>query len=171
MNITHTNYQWLTWGISSTPHGDLSPEVLARIDADRHRARVLRVVTRTLPIAWVEDRSVTVRFIGHCNRIRDEWRRWSELEFSGRRVYVEAFGGNGSGPGFGFRDVRIYLDGLIVGRAWGAGCSLGFGGGFGPAVAMLQDDLALRVDSKMENLELMRATKPRARRRARAKAG
>jgi hypothetical protein len=116
--------------------------------------------------AWHEDRSVRVRFIGHLSRIRDAWRRWAELEFNGSSIFLEAFGGNGSAPGFGFRDLRISLEGQIVGRAWRAGCSLGFGGGFGPAVAMLRDDLALRVDSEWLHLELVRLTEPGAKKRA-----
>lgn len=35
--------------------------------------------------------------------------------------------------------------------------------GYGPAVAMLRDDLALRVDQKMESLELVGLTEPGAR--------
>jgi len=166
MLTKHITYQWLTWGVSHVPHGDLPPEVCARIEADRQRARALRVVTRRIPIPWIEDRSLSVRFINHPSRLRDEWRRSAELTFNEEPVRVEAFGGNGSGPGFGFEDVRIYLNGEIVGRAWSAGCSLGFGGGFGPAVAMLRDDLALRVDHKRENLELVRATEPGAKTRA-----
>jgi hypothetical protein len=142
------------------PEGDLAPDVLARIDADRRRADRFRVVTRTIPIVWVEDHSVRVRFIAHYSRLRDAFRRWSELEQSGHRIYLETFGGNGSGPGFGFTDIRIYLDGVIAGRCWGGGCSLGFGGGVGPAVAMLRDDLALRFGPKLENLELVRETEP-----------
>jgi len=165
MRIKHADYRWLLWGVSRTPHGDLPPDVLARIAADRQRAAALRVVTRTLPIAWQEDHSVHVRFIGHCGRIRDAWRRWAELEFNDRPVFLETFGGNGGGPGFGFTDVRIYLDEGIVGRAWQVGCSLGFGGGGGPAVAMLRDDLALRVDREQLNLELVRLTEPGIRKR------
>ena len=156
----HITYQWLTWGVSRVRHGDLRPDVLARIDADRARARSLRAVMWTTPIPWVEDRSVRVRFIAHGNRLRDEWRRCAELTFNGRDVYLEWFGGTGGGPGFSFSEVRIHLDRKLVGRAWRLGCSLGGGGYDSPAVAMLRDDLALRVDTKMEHLELVRLTGP-----------
>jgi len=154
--ISNINYEWLLWGFSRVPSGDLSTDVHARIDADRLRAKHLNVVTRTIPIPWVKDRSVAVRFIATPNRLRGAWRRSAEVTFNARAVFIEAFGGNGGGPGFGFTDVRVYLDGEIVGRAWSGGCSLGFGGGIGPASAMLRDDLALRVDQSMQNVELVR---------------
>jgi hypothetical protein len=43
--------------------GDLSPEVRTRIDADRHRGGELSVVSQTLVIPWIEDRSLCERFI------------------------------------------------------------------------------------------------------------
>ncbi len=133
-------------GASRVPHGGLPPDVLARIDADRQRASALPVIARRIPIHWTKDRSLGKRGHDGYYRLRSSWRRFAELRFNERHVYLEAFGGFGSGPGFGFKDVRIYLDGAIVGRAWRGGCSLGFGGGVGPAVAMLRDDLALRVE-------------------------
>ena len=73
-------------------------------------------------------------------------------------VHLDARGGCGFAPGFAFQDVRISLDGRIVGREWSGGCSLGFGGRVGPAVAMLRRDLALRIDGTMEYLEVVRST-------------
>ena len=61
----------------------------------------------------------------------------------------------GSAPTFRFTDVRIYVDGQVMGRAWTVGCVLGFRAARGPAVAMLRDDVALRVDPDMRNLELL----------------
>lgn len=76
------------------------------------------------------------------------WRRSATFEFDDRQVDIEVFAGRGSGPGFLFKDIRLYLDGLngiVVGRAWCGACSLGFGGGAGPAIALLRDDLAICV--------------------------
>jgi len=160
---TLTNYRWLTWGVSRIHDGDLPPEVLARIDAGRRRARELTIVAWTIPIAWVEDRSLRGRWRNHPRRIRGAWRRWSEIEFSGHLVHLDAVGGRGSAPGFAFHDVRIYLDGRIVGRDWRAGCSLGSGGRVGPAVAMARRDLSLRVDGAMECLEVCASSGRRCR--------
>jgi hypothetical protein len=148
--INDMSYEWLTWGVSRVPAGDLPPDALARIDVDRQRAVALPLVLRAIPIHWTIDRSVNERFTGHASRLRPAWRRFAELRFNEQHIYIEAFGGIGSGPGFGFKDVRIYLDGAIVGRAWRGGCSLGFGGGVGPAVAMLPDGRALRVAPELQ---------------------
>jgi len=164
---TLTNYRWLTWGVSRVHDGDLPPEVLVRIDAGRRRASKLTRVAGTIPITWVEDRSLKRRWRNHRCRIRDAWRKWSVIEFGRHVVHLDARGGCGSAPGFVFHDVRIFLDGRIVGRDWSAGCSLGSGGRVGPAAAMLRRDLALRMDKAMERLEVLRpepmTSKPRRR--------
>lgn len=161
MIIKDMSYQWLTWGVSRVPQGGLPPDVLARIEADRQRAGGLPLVARRIPIHWTKDRSLGKRGHDSHYRLHSSWRRFAEHRFNERHVYLEAFGGKGCGPGFAFKDVRIYLDGAIVGRAWRGACSLGFGGGVGPAVAMLRADLAIRVDLKFgidqgpEELELL----------------
>ena len=149
-------YQWLTWGVMKVPGGGLSDDVLARIDADRRRAAGFNEVSRTIQLVWTEDRSIAARFIGHASRLRQDWRRFAELTFNGDRVCVEAFGGVGSGPGHMFTDVRVYLRDELVGRAWRGGCSLGFSGRVGPAVAILRDNLALRVNNEMTAIEVVR---------------
>ena len=75
-------------------------------------------------------------------------------------MYLEWIGGRGWGPGFGFSEVRIYLDREVVGREWELGSSIGICGKVGPAVAVLREGLALRVDGKKEHLELVRLTEP-----------
>jgi hypothetical protein len=157
---SHISYRWLTWGVSGVRHGDLRPEVLAKIDEDRRRAHPLRAVTRRIPIPWVEDQSVSARFIGHMYRLSDARRRFADMTFNGEPLYLEWIEGNGHGPGFGFSEVRIHDRDGIVGRAWSVGCSLGFGGSVGPAIAVLEDGLALRIDGKKENLELVRLKEP-----------
>jgi len=78
------------------------------------------------------------------------------MAFGASDVYLESFGGRGWEPGFSFTDVRISVNRLVVGRALKMGCSLGAGGEGGPAVALLRDDLALRVSADMQRLEVVR---------------
>lgn len=150
------SYEWLTWGVSAVVTGGLPADLRTRIAAERTRADALRVVTRTIPIPWVEDRSLAARFIGHNRRLAGPWQRSAVMAFGASDVHLESFGGRGWGPGFVFTDVRILIDGIVAGRAWKMGCSLGAGGRAGPAVAMLRDDLALRVGADMRNIEVIR---------------
>ena len=145
MTVTESTYTWLTWGVSKVPAGGLPSEVRARIEADREPAEALRLAASGIPIGWSYDRSLSGRFTGAARRLRSTWRRVAEFTINDQRISLEAFGGFGSGPGFGFREVRVYLDDVLVGRAWSGGCSLGFGGGSGPAVALLRDGCAVRV--------------------------
>ena len=142
-DVINSDYSWLTWGVSDVPHGRLSPEVLAAFAADRERARSLPVVVQAVPSGWSYDSSLRRHSAGDRTRLRAAWRRVTSFTAGRCQIYLEAFGGIGGGPGFGFRDVRIYVDGRLAGRAWKGGCSLGFGGGAGPAVAMLPRCLAI----------------------------
>jgi hypothetical protein len=40
------------------------------------------------------------------------------MAFGGSDVYLEPFGERGWAPRFGFDDVRISVNGIVVGRAW-----------------------------------------------------
>lgn len=143
------------------PHGGLGREVAKRIEDGQRAARKLRVVTRTIPVEWVEDTSVPVRFIGHSNRLWDDaWHRHADFTFNEHWVHADLFGGNGSGPGFGFRDERLYLDGQLVGRAWSLGVSLGGGGKSYPAVAPLREDLAIRLVWQKQIVQLVALREP-----------
>jgi hypothetical protein len=51
------------------------------------------------------------------------------------------------GPGRSVREFRIFVDGELAGRAGECGCSLGFGGGDLPAVARIDSDAVMTVDS------------------------
>jgi hypothetical protein len=135
--------------------------VLARIERDRKARLRLRAVTRTIPVEWFEDTSLPIRFIDHPHRLRaDAWHRHADFTFNHHRVHVDLFGGNGSGPGFGFREERIYLDGELNGRAWSLGVSLGGGGTTEPAIALLRKDLALRVVWKEQVVQLVARKEP-----------
>ena len=96
------SYEWLTWGVSAVVNGGLPADILTCIAADRTRAEALRVVTRTIPIPWAEDRSLAARFIGHNRRLAGPWRRSAVMAFSASDVDLESFGGRGWGPGFAF---------------------------------------------------------------------
>lgn len=145
MTVTDSTYEWLTWGLMDIPKGRLSPDVHARMDADRTRAASLPLAAARLPIGWSYDSTLRQRSTRAGVRLRSTWRRVTGFTINDQRVYLEAFGGIGSGPGFGFKDVRIYLDDVAVGRAWKGGCSLGFGGSSSPAVALLRNGCAVRV--------------------------
>jgi hypothetical protein len=127
MTVTDSTYTWLTWGLMDVPKGRLSPDVIARIEADRERAAALPLAASCIPIGWSHDRSLSGRFTGAAYRLRSTWRRVTGFIVNGQRIY------------------RIYLDDVLVGRAWRGGCSLGFGGGSDPAAALLRDDCAVRV--------------------------
>ena len=92
MIIKDMTSEWLTWGASRVPSGGLPPDVLARIDADRQRASALPLVARTMPIHWTKDRSLGKRGHDGHYRLHSSWRRFAELRFNERHVYLEAFG-------------------------------------------------------------------------------
>ena len=145
MIVTDSTYDWLTWGLMDCPHGRLSPDLLARMEVHRTRAASLPLAAARLPIGWSHNSTLRRRSTAAGVRLRSTWRRVSRFIVNDQRIYLEAFGGIGGGPGFGFRDVRIYVDDELVGRAWSGGCALGFGGSSGAAVALLRDDCAVRV--------------------------
>jgi len=145
MRVTDSTYDWLTWGMMDCPNGRLSPDLLARMEVDRARAAALPLAASGIAIKWSYDSNLRTRSTAAGVRLRSTWRRVSSFIVNDQRLYLEAFGGTGSGPGFTFRDVRIYLDDVLVGRAWRGGCSLGFGGSCGPAVALLRNGCAVRV--------------------------
>lgn len=102
-------HEWLIWGCSDVPRGGLKADVRWRVERDQKAGRRLRSVTRTIPIEWLEDTSLAVRFIDHAHRLRpDAWHRHADFTFNDRWVHLDLFGGNGAGPGFGFREERIY---------------------------------------------------------------
>lgn len=145
MIVTDSTYDWLTWGLRDCPKGRLSPELHARMEVDRKRAAALPLAAARLPIGWSYDSNLRKRSTAVGVPLRSTWRRISSFTVNDQHIYLEAFGGIGGGPGFGFKDVRIYVDDVLVGRAWRGGCSLGFGGSSGPAVALLRDDCAVRA--------------------------
>jgi hypothetical protein len=145
MRVNDSTYEWLTWGVMDCPKGRISSDLLARMELDRTRAAVLPLAASGIAIKWSYDSNLRRSSTAAGVRLRSTWRRVSSFIVNDQRVYLEAFSGIGVGPGFGFRDVRIYVDDLLVGRAWRGGCSLGFGGSSGPAVALLRDDCAVRV--------------------------
>ena len=145
MIVTDSTYDWLTWGLMDCPNGRLSPDLLARMEVDRAKAAALPLAASGVAIKWSYDSTLRRRSTGAGVRLRSTWRRVAHFTVKDQRIYLEAFSGMGSGPGFGFRDVRIYVDEVLVGRAWRGGCSLGFGGNSGPAVALLRDNCAVRV--------------------------
>ncbi len=145
MIVTDSTYDWLTWGLMDVPKGRLSPDLHARMEADRTRAASLPVAAARLPVRWSNDSTLRKRSARAGVRLHSTWRRITSFTVNDQRIDVEAFGGIGGGPGFGFKDVRIYVDDVLVGRGWRGGCSLGFGGSNGPAVALLRNGCAVRV--------------------------
>ena len=45
------DYRWMLWQLMATRTCGLTPDVLARIDAERERIVALPVTTRTIPLA------------------------------------------------------------------------------------------------------------------------
>lgn len=169
MTVTDSTYDWLTWGVMDVPGGRLPPDVVARMDADRERAEALPLAVSRLPVGWSYDSSLRRRSTAAGVRLRSTWRRVSDIVIDGQRIDLEAFGGFGGGPGFGFREVRLYVDDVIAGRAWSGGCSLGFGGRSRPAVALLRNGWAVRVavpcapsERVWEDVDLLGHIDPRA---------
>lgn len=145
MTVTDSSYDWLTWGLMDVPKGRLSPDVHVRMDADRTRAAALPVAAARLPVRWSNDSTLRKRSARAGSRLHSTWRRVTSFTVIDQRISMEAFGGMGGGPGFAFKDVRIYVDDVLVGRGWRGGCSLGFGGSSGPAVALLRNGCAVQV--------------------------
>jgi len=153
-------YQWLIRGVSATVQGGLTHQECEGILSERKEAAQLEIVSRTIPVVWVDDRWVDVRFIAHRGRLRNAWRRYSDLTFNGHWIHLEAFGGVGGGPGFGVEEIRLYVDGTIRGRTFKLGCSLGISGGADRAVALLRSDLALSIALPGDAIQVMRAAEP-----------
>jgi hypothetical protein len=74
----------------------------------------------------------------------------AETTIDGIQVHVDWVTATRFGPGRSLTEVRIFVDGVVAGRAWRGGCSLGFGGDSFPAVARVGRDKALVVDGSSE---------------------
>jgi hypothetical protein len=61
-------------------------------------------------------------------------------------VHIDLLDIRKSGPGRSIREVRVFVNGQLYGRGGQCGCSLGFGGGDLPAVALIGSERALTVD-------------------------
>ena len=164
-------HEWLIWGFTRVVHGDIAPEVLEGLARSQRVGRELSYVARTIPVTWTDDTSVPVRFIGHANRLRaDAWHRCGDFTFNEHHVHIDLFGGNGGGPGFGFRDERIYIDGRLRGRGWQMGNSIGGGGMNHPAVALLSPDLGIRIVWQEQIVQLVMREEPGVKKTTRRRA-
>jgi hypothetical protein len=70
----------------------------------------------------------------------------AEAVIGAARVHVDWVHARKHGPGRSITEVRIFVDGRLVGRGGQCGCSLGFGKKDLPAVALLGGGKALTVD-------------------------
>ena len=64
-----------------------------------------------------------------------------------RTIHVDWATGTGGGPGFSYKLVRIYVDGVLVDEQAHGGCSLGFTLWGGPALAVVRRAHAVGVAS------------------------
>jgi hypothetical protein len=71
----------------------------------------------------------------------------AETSINNHVVHIDVVDVRKYGPGRSVREFRIFVDGERAGRGRNCGCSLGFGGGDLPAVARIDSDLVLTVDS------------------------
>jgi hypothetical protein len=163
-------HEWLIWGFTRVVHGDVTADVIERLARDQRVGLELTYVARTIPVDWTEDTSVPVRFIGHASRLQaNAWHRCGDFTLNGQRVHIDLFGGNGGGPGFGFRDERIYIDDQLRGRGWQMGNSLGGGGMNHPAVALLRPDLGIRIVWREQIVQLVMREEPGVKKKAERK--
>jgi hypothetical protein len=132
----------LQWGVSSAARGGHAGEGLLLPPVDR--SRVPGPSLGTIDARWdlgPGDDAIRPREpLPHLHECRH---RHTTLLLGGTRVHIDRTAGTGSGPGFSFVEVRIYIDERIVGRAVKIGCSLGAGGSTFPAVALIGDRLVL----------------------------
>lgn len=81
-------------------------------------------------------------------------------------VHIDVVDVRKYGPGRSVREFRIFVDGELAGRGGKCGCSLGFGGGDLPAVARIDSDAAITVDSVVDKetpvVELWKVRQSRA---------
>ena len=70
----------------------------------------------------------------------------AEAVIDGARVHLDWVYASKHGPGRSITEIRIFVDGRLAGRGGRCGCSLGFGKGDLPAVALLGGGKALTVD-------------------------
>jgi hypothetical protein len=70
----------------------------------------------------------------------------AETAIDGARIHVDWAYARKHGPGRSITEIRIFVNGQLAGRGGRCGCSLGFGKGDLPAVALLGRGRALTVD-------------------------
>ena len=70
----------------------------------------------------------------------------AEATVDGHHVHIDRIARHRYSPGRSLTEVRIFVDGVLAGRAGSAGCSLGAGGSDLPAVARLGRSRAITVD-------------------------
>ncbi|MCX6550629.1 MAG: hypothetical protein NTY02_06440 [Acidobacteria bacterium] len=70
----------------------------------------------------------------------------AETVIAGAHIHVDWAYARKHGPGRSITEIRIFVDGRLAGRGGRCGCSLGFGKGDLPAVALLGGGAALTVD-------------------------
>jgi hypothetical protein len=73
-----------------------------------------------------------------------------ETTIDGAHVHVDWTSASRTAPGRSIREVRIFINGDLVGEAFRAGCSLGGGGSDWPAVVLLGNLKAIVVDGDVE---------------------
>jgi hypothetical protein len=130
--------EWVDWDMFGPPEHDFRLVT----DSDRIRCEHARKAEPTRHAGRLKLRWGTAR-----SHDEDTTRMHVEADVAGRVLHIDHITRRRYGPGRSFQEFRLFVDELLEGRGGSAGCSLGFGGGDLPAVALIGDRLAVTVDT------------------------
>lgn len=140
---------WRTWDFMNVPARRLTGDALERHLELRRMKRVRDL--GELRLDWEIAADDPGRLLRESGGDRAGHHVWSshvhtETIIDGAKIHIDWVTVDGSGPGRSLTEVRIFVGGILAGQAFTGGCSLGFGGGDFPAVALVGVDRALVVD-------------------------
>ena len=130
--------EWANWDMFGPPAHDFRLITgQERVRCERARGAEPRRHLGRLKLRWATAES----------HDENSTRTHAEADVAGRVLHIDCVTRRGYGPGRSIEEFRLFLDGVLEGRGGFAGCSLGFGGRDLPAVALIDDGLAVTVDA------------------------
>jgi hypothetical protein len=147
--------EWRDWDFLNVPNRRLTGAAIER----HHVLRKLNGVRDLgeLELAWeiaFDDPGRLIHEAGGDSTGNHPWSSHihAETTIDDSRLHIDWITASRFGPGRSMTEVRIFLDGALVGQGFSGGCSLGFGGSDLPAVAMVGRDKAVVVDGSAQPL-------------------
>lgn len=142
---------WRDWDLSTPERFHPSdPDDFAQVQAAR--AAVRGRALDTIAVSWsiAPDDARTLRAPQGTQHAKESPSHLhAELTVDGHRVHIDRLSANKHSPGRSYKEIRIFVDGILAGRGGSAGSSAGGGGSDLPAIALPGDDRVLTVDGQM----------------------